>query len=252
MQSWIPYASRCILSLFLGYEKAAERASQIQDTNRKHLSRLATALTDFQKAQCFYMLATNVAALVVVKRGQLGPVTLQQIFNTYVFIKVVAICGYLPVTFVLFTLHIIGMLSWYLLLLSSFSVISSMGTLGIIGAFDPSPANIRDLTDEYSSGGPESCGGKKPGAFCLSMGRLNSTETLTIYSEAYEASEAAYGILIFCLIVLVLLFTQQGKVMTRPVVRRCMNRMHNHLKRLPYLYRPVSQMLSRVLDYEMI
>lgn len=112
------------------------------------------------------MVAINIAAEVVLRWGGLQPQSLQQIYNTYVFIKVLAISGFLPITFTLFTLHMIGMVSWYLLTLSFFSIALSVGTLLVIGDFNPSQADLDALGSWYSAGGPESCGYVQPGAFC--------------------------------------------------------------------------------------
>ena len=87
-------------------------------SNRKSIKALRKAIEDFQKAQCFFMLATNIASLVAEKSGGLNPMSLQQLYNTYVLIKVIAIGGYLPIIFTLLNLHMIKKLSWYLITLS--------------------------------------------------------------------------------------------------------------------------------------
>lgn len=183
--------------------------------NQKHLSRLAAALTDFQKAQCFFMLATNIAAQVVVLKGGLKPTSLQQIYNTYAFIRVVAISGFLPITFTLFTLHLLEMISWYLLLLSFCSVASSIITVRILGTFDPGPADIEDVSRTYSTGGPESCGFKQPSAFCFAPHYYFSGNDVSV-----SLGHSAYRMLSFCLVVLVLLLIKKGKVWERRIIRK--------------------------------
>ena len=54
------------------------------------------------------MLATNIAGLIVQKKGGLAPKSIQELYNTYVFIKVIAIGGYLPITFGLLTLRMLN------------------------------------------------------------------------------------------------------------------------------------------------
>lgn len=59
------------------------------------------------------MMATNIAGFVVEKKGGLDPDSLQELYETYIFIKVIAVGGYLPITFTLLNLHMIKELSWY-------------------------------------------------------------------------------------------------------------------------------------------
>lgn len=56
-----------------GWTDAREKSKPVYRIAQKHLSRLMVALTDFHKAQCFFVLATNIAALVVTRRGGLEP-----------------------------------------------------------------------------------------------------------------------------------------------------------------------------------
>lgn len=229
--SWIYYIYHGALTLRHGFKKAHDKARWIRNGNQKHLSRLATALTDFQKAQCFFMLAINIAAQFVVRQGGLQPSSLQQIYNTYVFIKVLAISGYLPITFTLFTLHLIGMVSWYLLALSVSSVALSVATLLTIGDFNPSAADLKDLASSFTGGGPDSCGGVQPGAFCY--------VSIDYFDDNYYDSEdsfdtsrigsTAFSVLAFCLLVLLLLIIEKAKVLQRPSTRRLMGSLSKKL-----------------------
>lgn len=74
------------------------------------------------------MTATNIVALVVIGRGGLDPQSLQQIYNTWIFLKVIALNGFLPITFTLTNLYIVGMSSWYMTLTSCVTVIFSVAT----------------------------------------------------------------------------------------------------------------------------
>ena len=173
---------------------------------RQRLPCVATALTDFQKAQCFFMLAINFAALVDKINGNLQPTSLQQLYNTYVLTKSVSISGFLPITFNLFTLHLVDMVSWYLLILSFSTIAVATGTLFALGTFDPSPGDLEYLSRLASSGGPAECGGWVPGAWCyVPLGYSHDD-----YYEGYwDPSNGAYSILAFCLVVFVLLILYQ-------------------------------------------
>ena len=115
-------------------------------------------------------LATNIAALVVVERGGFDPESLQQIYQNYAFLNEIALSGILPITFTLFNLYLISMISWYLIFLSSLSIVLSIATLGVVGHFSPSESDLKALAAVASKGGPSECGNMQPhGMLPLSM-----------------------------------------------------------------------------------
>lgn len=75
------------------------------------------------------MLATNLASLFLAHSGGFDATSFQSLYNTYVFIKVIAIGGYLPVTFGLFTLRMVNEVSCDLIMLFVASVALAMGNL---------------------------------------------------------------------------------------------------------------------------
>ncbi|KAI9783707.1 MAG: hypothetical protein M1816_001188 [Peltula sp. TS41687] len=76
---------------------------------------LLSALVDFQKAQCFFMLAVQAAALVAVKKSAgFEARSLQEYANNVDYLPIITKSGSIPVTFVLFTLHNAGMRSCYM------------------------------------------------------------------------------------------------------------------------------------------
>lgn len=146
------------------------------------------------------MLAINIAALVNRTKGGFQPNSLQQLYNTYILIKSISISGYLPVTFTLFTLHLVDVVSWYLLLLSTVTVFVSIATLFVLGKFNPSQADLDYLSQQALSGGPRSCGGNNLAVYCFdSFSEDSSTDPAT----------GAYSMLAFCLVVLILLVAHQ-------------------------------------------
>ena len=151
------------------------------------------------------MLAINIAALINRNRGGFNPDNLQQLYNTYVLIKSISISGYLPVTFTLFTLHLVDVVSWYLLVLSIVTVLVSMATLFVIGAFSPSQDDLNYLSQQASKDdGPASCGSKNIGVYCY---------------KAYDSTDpasGAYSMLAFCLVVLLLLVAHQSHAFRDP------------------------------------
>ena len=139
------------------------------------------------------MMAINIAALVVVDRGGFNPQSLQQIYNTHIFLRVLAINGFLPITLTLTDLYLVGMLSWFLILLSAVTVILSIGTLTSVGRFDPSEPDMSILKTLAASGGPRECDGIQPGIYCLRTMEYN--HGWDYFSGNQSAANYAYWIL---------------------------------------------------------
>ncbi|KAK4695163.1 hypothetical protein P7C71_g2535, partial [Lecanoromycetidae sp. Uapishka_2] len=163
-------------------------------------SAIIPAMVEFQKAQCFFMLATNIASLVVQSQGGLTPESFQQLYNTYIFIKVIAIGGYLPVTFGLLILRMLNKVGWYLLVLSAASVGVAIGDLYTHRNFSPSQDDVVYLQGQSQQGGPTSCGGNNPIAWCYNRIGFNSYGF-----RATNTGDGADDILAFCLVALGLL-----------------------------------------------
>ncbi|KAL8721026.1 MAG: hypothetical protein Q9181_007795 [Wetmoreana brouardii] len=201
-----------LLAIRHGWTGASTRSEEVNHMAQKHLSRLSIALTDFQKSQCFFMIATNIAALVVVSRGGLEPQSLQQIYNCWIFLKVIAVDGFLPITFTLTNLYLVGMLSWYIILMSTLTVALSISTFAAVGKFNPSKNEMDKLKEIAASSGPQECSFKQPGVYCynpISLGR-----------GASNFDSDAYSILGFCLVVLVLMIGHRSKTHELALVRR--------------------------------
>lgn len=90
---------------------------------------IVPAVKESQRSQCWFMLATNLASLFLAHSGGFDATSFQSLYNTYVFIKVIAIGGYLPVTFGLFTLRMVNEVSCDLIMLFVASVALAMGNL---------------------------------------------------------------------------------------------------------------------------
>ena len=207
----------CLGALLLprGYSNAKKVAQRIRNNSRnKHLPSLTGGLAEFQKAQCLFMLAINIAALINRNKGGFQPNSLQQLYNTYVLIKSISISGYLPVTFTLFTLHLVDVVSWYLLILSIATVLVSITTLFVIGTFSPSQDDLNYLSQQALSGGPDSCGLQNLGVYCLNpVGGAYG-------DESTNPANGAYSMLAFCLAVLILLIAHQYHAFKDPSTGR--------------------------------
>lgn len=132
-------------------------------------------------------------------------------YNTWIFLKVIAINGFLPITFTLTNLYMVGILSWYMLVISTLTVALSIGTFAAVGTFNPSELEMQNLAKIADSGGPQECTYKQPGVYCYS--------SISDYSSSTVDSDAT-SILSFCLVVMFLLLGHRSNLLGRAPVRR--------------------------------
>lgn len=152
-----------------GYVEARRRAQRIHYGQIKHQERLIVALVEFQKTQCFFMLAIQIAAIVVIHRGLLGASNLEQIYiDTYVLTEL-AVGGMLPITFILFELRTVGHRSLYLLVLSLVVWVLSAATWYLSSQTDPT----RNLSALVPAASFPNCGLASPSSNCLNYNVKN-------------------------------------------------------------------------------
>ena len=159
-------------------------------------------MTDFQKAQCFFMIAINIAALVNKYQGDLQPQTIQQIYNNNILIKSLSISGYLPVSVTLLGLHMVGMVSWFLLILSLLTAMISFATFVSVGTFSLNRTDLSTLASvaQANQQANSSCGGNNLTVYCLdTQGDLGG----------YDPSNGADFILGLCTLSLIFLLADR-------------------------------------------
>lgn len=181
--------------------KAKERA----------LPRLVTALVEFQKAQCYFMLAVQIAAIVTISKGQYQANNLQQLYNNWQVVHVISISGFVPTTFILLCLQSVGKRSWYLTILSTITVGISTVTLFMTGSFSPSPKDMEYLGSQPST--MDQCGSKDPTLYCLEW-----------YMDGESIGTNSTTMLIFSLVVLVYLILNLIPISESALYNRCMTR----------------------------
>ncbi|KAI4175135.1 MAG: hypothetical protein LQ343_001896 [Gyalolechia ehrenbergii] len=197
---WIYYMTIALLFCFSGFQKAKTKAEKAKQMGlRYRVPNLVSALFEFHKAQCFFMIAVQAAAIITVRGGGFQAKTLQQLSNSYSAITLVSICGYLPVVFTLVNLHGAGKSSWYIIALSSITVVISGVTAFATQHFDPSPNDLTFLRD--ITGGWASCGNKNPTTFCLSPPTV----------DPFGYAGGAKHTFVFCIIVLFLLIVDKSR-----------------------------------------
>ncbi|KAI4253845.1 MAG: hypothetical protein L6R42_007429 [Xanthoria sp. 1 TBL-2021] len=188
---WIYYVTIAVLGCVRGFERAKVKADWAKQSALRHrVPNLISSLFEFQKAQCFFMIAVQVAAIIIAKRGGFDAKTLQQLSNSYSAITLVAICGYLPVVFTLLNLHGAGQDSWYIIALSTITVVIAGITAFTTKRFVPSTNDLLDLCNV--TGSWASCGNRNPTTFCLSHHTV----------DPFNYSGGAKHIFIFCIVVL--------------------------------------------------
>ncbi len=188
---------------------------------RRFLPALKSATVEFHKAQCFFMLAIDIATQIVLKTGTLndGSAKLQGLYNNYVLIGSISLSGLLPVSFMLLTLHSVGVRSWYVLTLSSCTVALSAATLFTTGSFNPGPGDLMRLRNQVSGIFP-ACGLRDPSNYCLQTNRV------TLMSMDIGQGSIGGPILVFTLIILTLIFSDycgvQDTALCKWVIEWCL------------------------------
>ncbi|KAL8800620.1 MAG: hypothetical protein Q9200_007190 [Gallowayella weberi] len=198
---WIYYLTIALLGCLYGFKEAQAKAEWARQSGLRHrVPNLVSALFEFQKAQCFFMIAVQVAAIITVKRGGFEAKTLQQLSNSYSAITLVAICGYLPVIFTLLNLHGANQDSWYIIALATITVVISGVTAFTTRDFKPSYTDLIELHNV--TGSWASCGNKNPTTFCLSPHTV----------DPFGYGGGAKHIFIFCVIVLSLVIIDKYRI----------------------------------------
>ena len=200
-----------------GYARAMRVASKVQKRARQRaLPRLAAALVEFQKAQCYFMIAVQIAGVVTVPRGRLDPINLQQLYNNSQAVRVISMSGVLPTTFTLLCLQYAGKSSWYLDLLSTITVCISAASFFVTEKFSPGLNDMKTLRKKTQKNDLLDCGNYDPSVYCLTR-HFDNTDS--------------YGTIIFfySLIILILLYVPLLKTRLSRFYQRCKTRLR-HIK----------------------
>ena len=186
----------------IGLRYIKRKASILQAHLCTYSPAIKSALVEFHKAQCFFILAIEIAANIVVRQGTLNDgtttTTLQGLFNNYSLVGSVSISGFVPVTFTLLALHRHGMHSWYLAILSNCTLVLSAVTMFSVGNFVISPADRQKLSNANNST-HRACGFRDPTAFCLEVEGRSGPTNLTSMNFGY-GSIGGPGLLFTCII----------------------------------------------------
>lgn len=145
---------------------ASTRSREIGIVAQKQLSNLNAVMVDFHKAQCFFTIAINIAAVKVSVSSDANVGNFQMLYKTHTFLQTIAIGSYLPITFTLLNLHLVNKTFWYLAILSLISLTFGATSLGILSAFKVTAAQGEQLNHAFQEGGPRECSVKQPWVYC--------------------------------------------------------------------------------------
>ena len=227
--SWIYYT--CLILYYalwplgciwpFGLNSLKRRVGKIQVWTQRLLPPLESALVEFQKAQCFFMLAIRFAAETAVRTGSLGSDNLQGLYNNYALIGNLSITGFLPITFILLCLHTAGMRSWFVTGLSTCTVIVSGVTLFTTGNFNPSQRDQNNFAAQRTN--ITACGSFDPTTYCLDLTNFQNAASWDFFSGGAVT-------LLFSLLILVFIILDQFKILSYQFSKRIINQLSNILK----------------------
>ena len=128
-----------------------------------HVARMVEIMVEFQKAQCYFMIATQIAALIQIRRWGLNLTTLEQAERTRLFLQSLILGGMVPITWIYLCLWLRNYRSSYILALALASTALAMAVYIIT----LQPLVLPDsfaLSDEFHYPG---CANVNPASFCL-------------------------------------------------------------------------------------
>ena len=113
--------------------------------------------------------------------------TLAGVYNNWLFVQVITISGFLPITFTLLGLHILHKISWYLIFLSCGSIILSTAyfcTWDILDSlFLFLRKDLNNLKDVFDNGGLPECQHKQLWVYCDSHIQDLTTNFIEVYQD---------------------------------------------------------------------
>ena len=158
-------------------DKAKSIATHAQSRLRSHRLALVPALEEFHRTQCFFGIAVNIAAMVVMRTGDSKATNITQAQNLLRFIELVATNGLLLIPFTFWYLRKNTERSWYNLLLTLTAFALSLATFRTALWRDRHADTMAVVPLNQDS----QCGNSSPTALCT--------------PEIYQSSPVSPGIL---------------------------------------------------------
>ena len=178
----------------------------------RHLDALISGTIEFQKAQCFFMCAIQIASIIVIKAGTLGATNLTQLIRTFYFIVALSFGGSIPPTFLLFQLHALKKKSWELWIITAVTVILSTAAFFYSTKLDLKANEVNLATATTTSFYP-GCGSINPMAYCYQFREEWFEDT---YLPPFRQKAA----IVFSIIILIILLIDLCDIPKRSAVAR--------------------------------
>ena len=191
----VPAAGSCLARL---YDKSPKKNKDDSKNRPKRLPQveshrlvIQSTLVEFQEAQCFFMIAIQVASIVAMSQSPnlYGADNMTQLAQNASMSKNISIGALLTITFGLCLLCRAKMASWYTLLCSTVAIILSIAAFHMSSRWTPLPDELASL-QEY--GGFHECGHHLPPLIWCGYSQRHSVVGVTPFGAI---SLSLYGLL---------------------------------------------------------
>ena len=165
-------------------EQRKARKEELVEGLKRHFGTLRETIEDLQEAQCYFLLASQIAALIAVNHTEteaglttrfprfLEATNFYQLNNNYILLSLIGICGFLPIGIVYSILMLSGRLRLHIGVLTFVTVCLSLYTLYSASIFSKSNFSKDDLSLDDFSGLDilDKCGNNLPPIIYCSRG----------------------------------------------------------------------------------
>jgi hypothetical protein len=182
--------SRVLTGLTLHEESSSpKKPPKSRKTVEDHYIVWCATLAEFHKAQCYFVIALQIATFVITYSKTTPVINVDQEF-----LLMVAVDGGLPVVLTLYTLMTFGKRSWYMIGLSIISVVMSTFNGTHITRNFSSYTDVKGL-------GPATCGGVGPAGLCYGLGANDYLIDTTVSSDDYFLVMSTVDVCAGCLVI---------------------------------------------------
>jgi hypothetical protein len=182
--------SRVLTGLTLHEESSSpKKPPKSRKTVEDHYIVWCATLAEFHKAQCYFVIALQIATFVITYSKTTPVINVDQEF-----LLMVAVDGGLPVVLTLYTLMTFGKRSWYMIGLSIISVVMSTFNGTHITRNFSSYTDVKGL-------GPATCGGVGPAGLCYGLGANDYIIDTSISADDYFLVMSIVDVCAGCLVI---------------------------------------------------
>jgi hypothetical protein len=211
-------SNRALTGLTLNEESSnPKKPPKIRKSFEDHYIVWCATLAEFHKAQCYFVIALQIATFVITYSKTKPVINVDQNF-----LLLVSVDGLLPVVLTLYTLMTFGKRSWYMIGLSIISVVlSTINGIHITRSFS-SYTDVKGF-------GPATCGSVGPAGLCYGIGRNAYIIDTSVSSDYYFLIMSIVDIFAGLLVIWKLLSesTNWWSLFTKGIAKRLVARLKN-------------------------